>query len=166
MNRETQNAVLILLAIHVVSKLVEYAPLERARNKVNRVVDRATDAIKSAVRNDSLEHLKDLPGKQLTREALLVIAKHAGFPDPKLAAAIALAESGGVSNAIVRSSKEISVGLWQINTKVHPYTPDEMRNPLKNAAAAFKISKGGTDWAPWTTYTNSAYLKFRTGILE
>lgn len=110
-------------------------------------------------------HVKDLPGQQLTRVAILEIAKKAGFPDPKLAAAIALAESGGVVNALLRNSREISVGLWQINTKVHPYTAADMADPHKNAAAAFKISKGGTDWKPWSAFKNGAYRKFQTGIL-
>lgn len=110
-------------------------------------------------------HMQDLPGKQLTRTALLAIAKAAGFPDPKLAVAIALAESGGVPNAVLRTDREYSVGLWQINTKVHPYTPADMANPTLNAAAAFKISKGGTTWTPWSTYKNGSYKKFQTGVL-
>lgn len=110
-------------------------------------------------------HVKDLPGKALTRAAVLQIATQAGFPDPKLAAAIALAESGGVPGGMLTSSREISVGLWQINTKVHPYTVDDMKDPIKNAAAAFKISKGGKDWRPWSTYTNGKYKTFQTGIL-
>lgn len=180
MNRETQSAVLILLAIHLASKVAEFAPLERARAKVKRAVEtvnrtvekRAVDPAKQSgarvydVLHDDSNHQQDLPGSQLTREAVLAIAKNAGFADPKLAAAIALAESGGVTNALARSSREISVGLWQINTMIHPYSASDMRNPLKNAAAAFKISKGGTNWRPWTSFNNGAYLKFRTGILK
>ncbi len=110
-------------------------------------------------------HMEDLPGKQLTRMQLLAIARAAKFPDPKLAVAIALAESGGVPNAVLRSSREYSVGLWQINTNVHPYTPADMADPAKNAQAAFAISKKGTDWRPWSTYKNGAYKKFQTGVL-
>lgn len=110
-------------------------------------------------------HMKDLPGKQLSRATLLVIARAAKFPDPKLAVAIALAESGGVTNAVLRNEREYSVGLWQINTNVHPYTPEAMADPTQNALAAFAISKGGTDWRPWSTYKNGAYKKFQTGIL-
>lgn len=113
--------------------------------------------------HDDAAHKNDLPGKQLTRQAVLAIATKAGFPDPKLASAIALAESGGVPGAILRTSREYSVGLWQINTLVHLFSPDDMKDPIKNAAAAFKISKGGTDWRPWSTYTNGAYKKFQTG---
>lgn len=178
MSREAQTAVLILLGIHLLSKYVAPA-VEQARTRVkravetvNRNVDKAAEPIKQSgarvydvLHNDS-DHQQDLPGSQLTREAILAIAKNAGFADPKLAAAIALAESGGVTNALARSSRETSVGLWQINTMVHPYSASDMRNPLKNAAAAFKISKGGTDWRPWAAFTSGAYLKFRTGVLK
>lgn len=109
-------------------------------------------------------HVKDLPGHQMTRAAVLAIAQAAGFPDPKLAAAIAFAESGGIPNAILRNSREYSVGLWQINTNVHPYTPEDMADPVKNAAAAFVISKGGKDWRPWSTYKNGKYKQFQTGL--
>lgn len=115
--------------------------------------------------HDDAGHKNDLPGKQLTRQAVLAIATRAGFPDPKLASAIAFAESGGVPGAFLRSSREYSVGLWQINTLVHPYSVEDMKDPIKNAAAAYKISKGGTNWRPWSTFTNGKYQQFRTGIL-
>lgn len=111
------------------------------------------------------EHKKDLPGKQMTREAVLDIATRAGFLDPKLATAIAFAESGGVPGAVVRSSKEYSVGLWQINTKVQPFKVETMKDPKANADAALLISKGGRDWSAWPTFKNGSYKKFQTGIL-
>lgn len=117
------------------------------------------------VLHDDAGHKQDLPGETLTRAALLQLATRAGFKDPKLAAAVALAESGGVTGAVNRSSREYSVGLWQINTKKHPYSVDDMKDPLKNARAALAISHGGTDWKPWPTFTNGKYLQFKTGIL-
>lgn len=116
--------------------------------------------------HDDAAHKRDLPGKQLTRQALLKIATAAGFPDPKLASAIALAESGGVPGAILRTSKEYSVGLWQINTKVHPFSVESMKDPLRNAQAALFISRGGSNWTPWSAYKSGAYKKFQTGILS
>lgn len=107
---------------------------------------------------------RDLPGHQLSRQAVLTIATNAGFPDPKLASAIAYAESGGVPGAIARSDRENSIGLWQINIRVHPYSETDMKDPIKNAHAAFQISKGGTDWQPWVAYTSGNYRKFLTGI--
>jgi hypothetical protein len=97
---------------------------------------------------------------------VLAIAKAAGFPDPKLAAAIAMAESGGVPNALASTAREYSVGLWQINTLTHPsYSRDALTDPAKNAAAAFEISQGGTNWRPWSTYTSGKYKMFLTGVL-
>jgi hypothetical protein len=114
--------------------------------------------------HDDAGHKQHLPGKQLTRAAVLQIATQAGFPDPKLASAIAFAESGGVPGALAVSSREFSVGLWQINTKAHPYSVDDLKHPLFNARAAYQISKGGTDWRPWSAYTSGGYRKFQTGL--
>jgi hypothetical protein len=155
MNKEDERALLILLGIGILS---------RYSWKVVPAIENAGARLYDYLHNDA-GHVKDLPGKQLTRQMVLSIATHAGFPDPKLAAAIALAESGGVPGAFVKSSREYSVGLWQINTKVHPYSVDDMKDPIKNAEAAFKISKGGTDWRPWSAFTNGRYLQFKTGIL-
>lgn len=116
-------------------------------------------------------HRRDLPGHQMTHAALVELARAAGFPDPKLAVAIAMAESGGVPNAITdtRGSvnlphgtiAEYSIGLWQINLLAHPeYTREDMSDPQKNAAAAFKISHGGQNWRPWSTFTSGAYKRY------
>jgi hypothetical protein len=155
MNKEDERALWILAGVAILSRYSwEIVP----------ALERAGARVYDLLHNDA-GHVKDLPGKALTRAAVLQIATQAGFPDPKLAAAIALAESGGVPGAMLRSSREYSVGLWQINTKVHPYSVDDMKDPLKNAAAAFKISKGGTNWKPWGAYTNGTYKIFQTGIL-
>ena len=155
MNKEDERALWVLAGVAILSRY-SWQIVPALENAGARVYD--------YLHNDA-GHVKDLPGKQLTRAAVLQIATQAGFPDPKLAAAIALAESGGVPGAMLRSSREISVGLWQINTLVHPYSVDDMKDPLKNAAAAFKISKGGTDWRAWSAYTNGKYKAFQTGVL-
>lgn len=104
-------------------------------------------------------HADDLPGHQLTRAKLLEIATAAGFPDPQLAVAIALAESGGVPGA--KGDNRRSIGLWQINLDSHPsYDEEALKDPATNAAAAFAISKQGKDWRPWTTFRNGAYRRF------
>lgn len=98
-------------------------------------------------------HKSDLPGHQLTRAALRELVTRNGFPDPDLAVAIILAESGGVPGSVTRSSRENSIGLFQINLLAHPsYSEDDMRDPDKNARAALNISRGGTDWGPWSTW--------------
>jgi hypothetical protein len=154
-NREDEHALLWILGLYVLSRYTwDVAPALQQGGA--RIYD---------FFHDDEGHVKDLPGRTLTRQAVLSLATQAGFPNPKLATAIAFAESGGVTGAITRSSRELSIGLWQINTKVHPFTVEDMKDPAKNAAAAFKISKGGTDWKPWSAYTNGAYRAFLTGIL-
>lgn len=86
------------------------------------------------------------------------VASKAGFSGESLstAVAVALAESSGRTKAV--SPTGCCHGLWQINTEVHPYTKAEMQVPAQNAAAAWKISKGGTNWKPWSAYNNGSYL--------
>lgn len=75
-----------------------------------------------------------------------------------------------------------SVGLWQIRTLRDPAAwggndrlrdLDELRDPVAQARAAFAISKGGTDWTPWSTWRNGSHtaylehdLELRTGHAE
>lgn len=69
------------------------------------------------------------------------------------AASIAMAESGGNQYATGPVGER---GYWQINPASWP--PDMATyNPLGNADAAVKISRDGTDWSAWTTYTSGAY---------
>lgn len=155
MTREDERALYVLLGLYVVSKYSWQVVPE---------LQQFGASVYDVLHNDA-GHVQDLPGKQLTRQAVLAIATQAGFPEPKLAAAIALAESGGVPGAIMRSSREYSVGLWQINTMVHPYSVDAMKDPIKNAAAAMQISNGGRNWRPWSAFTNNGYRKYLTGVL-
>jgi hypothetical protein len=97
----------------------------------------------------------------LTKPELVALAKSEGFPDPNLAAAVALAESGGNPEAVNATSREYSVGLWQINRKAHPqYSEETLRNPTENARAAYAISNGGMSWKPWGAYTDGSYKKY------
>lgn len=74
--------------------------------------------------------------------------------------AIGKAESGLRSEATANTSKEYSVGPFQINLKAHPYVPEaEARDPVTAAKWAYKIS-GGSNFRPWTTYTSGKYRKF------
>jgi len=95
-----------------------------------------------------------------------------------VAAAVALAESGGCQYALsgpvdVRpvkecsyraTSSENSFGLWQINTLAHlQYAGTNLFDPRINAGAALQISGNGSDWTPWTTYTSGAYRAYLQG---
>jgi hypothetical protein len=92
---------------------------------------------------------------------LRALAASVGFVDPSLAAAVAMAESGGNSQAIGDNGN--SFGLWQINIPSHPqYDGQSLLDPNANADAAFAISRGGQNWQPWTTYRTGAYKQFYT----
>lgn len=70
-----------------------------------------------------------------------------------MAAAIAMAESGGRSDAVGHPSNGTADrGLWQINS-VHGALSTV--DPLANARAAVSISHNGSDWRPWCTAWSS-----------
>lgn len=106
-----------------------------------------------------------------TLAQLVALAQRYGFPDPRLAAAVAMAESGGDASAVHDTSAqtvflpgtgpETSVGLWQVNVLAHPqYGVQQLTDPDANAAAAYAVSSGGADWTPWSTYTSGDYLRY------
>jgi hypothetical protein len=68
-----------------------------------------------------------------------------------MAAEIAMAESGGQQYATGGVGEE---GYWQIN----PVNGDATYNPYGNARAAIYLSDDGTNWGPWTTYTEGLYI--------
>jgi hypothetical protein len=97
--------------------------------------------------------------ESVIRQAL----KSAGFTQQGIdtMTAIGKAESGLRSNATLSTSKEYSVGAFQLNLKAHPYIPEsEARNPNTAALWAYKLSGGGSNFTPWTTYTSGIYRKY------
>lgn len=91
---------------------------------------------------------------RLTQSQVYAVAVASGLPNPKLMAAIAMAESGGDTNAVNSIG---CVGLWQINqpahVKAHPtWTREWLKNPLNNAAAA-KIILKQQGLGAWEVYT-------------
>ena len=84
-----------------------------------------------------------------------------------LAAAIAMAESGGDSAA---TSTQLNgtctnAGLWQLATPCgggSGYTVAQLQDPATNAAVAVTVSKSGTDWSTWATYVSGAYKAFES----
>jgi hypothetical protein len=106
-----------------------------------------------------------------TLAQLQQLAASAGFPDPALAAAVAMAESGGdpCANGDPRNTSSCtnnytstSFGLWQVHVTAHPqYNASQLKNDVNySAQAALAISSNGTNWTPWTTYTNGAYKQY------
>ena len=94
--------------------------------------------------------------------ALADILNDAGFPGGASQAnglAICQAESGRNPLAKhVNADGSIDRGIWQINDKAHPDVSDATAyDPVLATKAALSISKGGTDYSPWSTFKNGAY---------
>lgn len=72
-----------------------------------------------------------------------------------MAAAIAMAESGGNANANnTNSNGSIDRGLWQINSSNGTGSTFDV---MTNARTAVKMSNSGTNWRPWcTAYSDGA----------
>jgi lysozyme-like protein len=75
-----------------------------------------------------------------------------------IAAAVALAESGGMPGAS-NSNTDGSVdrGLWQINSVHGSQSTFDVNANVKSAIA---ISNNGKNWNPWVTFKSGAYKKF------
>lgn len=107
-------------------------------------------------------------------------ARAGGLTDPEaVATATAIAgwegsphpgESGGNTNAMGDVHLEDgtwgpSMGLWQVRSLRKDTGTGRSRDfralsdPLFNARSMMEISKGGTDWGPWTIYRTGAYRK-------
>lgn len=97
----------------------------------------------------------------MTPAELRQLANSVGFTAGAVdvAVAVALAESAGYPGAV--GDAGASIGLWQVHTPSHPeYSPAQLKDPSYNAHAAYVISRAGTDWTPWSTYKNGAYLAY------
>lgn len=105
-------------------------------------------------------------GGRLAPSLLVEAARRAGFTGDALrtAVAVAMAESGGNPSARGVNSdsrRTVDRGLWQINNYWHREVPDSAAyDPYAAAAAAFRISGGGRNWSPWSTYNSGAYRRF------
>jgi Lysozyme like domain len=92
-------------------------------------------------------------------QQLAELASAAGFPQPALAASVAMAESGGNPNAVNQDSNgSHDTGLWQINS-VHGYSDSQLKEPYYNVSAA-KAVFDSSGWGAWSTYTSGAYKQY------
>lgn len=105
---------------------------------------------------------------------LMGLLKKAGFTGSglKMAYAIAMAESTGNARAHNPNAAtgDNSYGLFQINMigamgperrKQYGLSRNEdLYDPLVNAKIAFKMSGGGKNWKPWSTYNRGDYMKY------
>jgi hypothetical protein len=80
-----------------------------------------------------------------------------------IAAAVALAESGGNTAALNKTDNggtQTSVGIWQVSNGTHSY-PSAWTSASGNAAEAVaKYQGAGNSFAPWGTFTSGAYKGF------
>jgi len=112
---------------------------------------------------------------KLSAKQIADVARQAGIPEDKIPTmvAIAMAESGGNSEAHNPKYPDNSFGLWQINMLDEPgyqlgaerrqkyglSSNEELKDPLTNAKAAFDIlnSQG---LGAWSVYTSGKYKDF------
>ena len=110
-------------------------------------------------------------GRMLTDEELFSVLYKAGFRGASLIAAMAIvyAESNGDSGATNTRNRNGSTdrGLWQINNKAHANVSDSCAYDEHCASKeAFRISKNGTDFSPWSAYKNGSYKSFMIRSIE
>lgn len=116
---------------------------------------------------------------QMKDRAIYDYAVQAGFSTSKkingnteavVAVAIALAESGGRTDAHNDKPPDDSYGLWQINMigglgpeREERYNTSRrtLFNGPENARVAYLVFKdAGNSFRPWSTYTSGSYLRF------
>lgn len=88
----------------------------------------------------------------------------------KKAAAVAMAESDGNTNAHNKVPPDDSYGLWQINMigtlgparrrQFGITTNDQLFDPVTNAKAMKAVSSNGGNFNPWSTYGGTAYHRY------
>lgn len=117
-----------------------------------QVLDLAGGAPVETASVSSPEPRTDLAGGTLGCSGLesLWVAAGGSPGSAFIAAEIAIAESGGQQYATGAVGEE---GYWQIN----PVNGDATYNPYGNARAAISLSGDGSNWSPWTTYTQGLY---------
>lgn len=106
---------------------------------------------------------------RLSPHEIAYVAREAGFTDLQTAVAVALAESGGDTEALGRSTSGASIGnrdhgLWQISGRWHAdllTTELNWRDPQANAHMAFAVfTNAGSKWDPWHTFTSGSHLQY------
>lgn len=114
----------------------------------------------------------------MNQSQIFSYAKNAGLSDEKarIAAAIAMAESGGNATEVTNDSDDYSFGLWQINMKgsmgpsrraMYGLSKNEdLLDPATNARVMSAISQQGQNFSAWTTYRDGDYKKFQAATVS
>lgn len=106
--------------------------------------------------------------RTLTARQLLAVLKEAGWPanSRALAAAVALAESGG-HPYIYNTYKAGHFGLFQISRASWPEFfaggSDQWADPVANARQALKV-KNQQGWKAWEGYSNDSYKRYSNDV--
>lgn len=101
----------------------------------------------------------------LNAAAIAALVKGAGVADDQIATvavAVALAESGGVTDGVSAPQPlgGRDRGLWRINSRWHPEVSDRCAlDPVCSTQQAMRISNGGRNWSQWRAFTNGAYQR-------
>ena len=83
-----------------------------------------------------------------------------------LAAAIAMAESGGCSAAVNptdNNGTQTSWGLWQISNGTHSQPVNGILDAATNASQAVAKYQAAGNFSPWGTYDSGAYKQYYSG---
>src|SRR6267142_35793 len=112
-------------------------------------------------------------GQKLSYDEIVMLAFNVGFgSDASIAAAVALAESGGDPDAYNPEKNaaigyedapdgEGSYGLWQIYLHRHPeFSGQNLYDPQVNANAAYKVYSDAGGFKPWSTYKSGKYQEY------
>jgi hypothetical protein len=114
----------------------------------------------------------------LSQSQIYTYARQAGLSDAHAvtASAIAIAESGGDTQAHNSTPPDDSYGLWQINMlgSLGPArravyrlkANSDLYDPATNARVMSAISKQGQDFGPWSTYKSGVYKQFLGGVTD
>lgn len=132
-------------------KSLGQAALDKVRDEAQKYIDKQTPNF-----GEGGEAGLTSAGGAFNKTELMELWTHAGGAAAKanIAAAIALAESGGNPNA--RNSSGAS-GLWQILGQV---VPGNIFDPLVNAKNAVKKYNDAGGWSPWVVYTEGTYQQY------
>ena len=86
-----------------------------------------------------------------------------------IGAAVGMGESNGRTGVLnPDTDNEYSLGLWQHNRDTDEDRHDfygikdwsELKDPVINARATYRLWKRQGGWTPWGAYTNGSYKKF------
>jgi TP901 family phage tail tape measure protein len=134
--------------------------LDMGQAGLDKVWNAANKFIQSKAPAMGMGNIEGVEGGAYDKGSLMALWQRAGGTPSaaNLAAAVAMAESGGDPNAENHNSNgTIDRGLWQINS-IHG--AHSTFDPMGNARGAVSISSGGSNWTPWVAYNAGAHAQF------